>query len=93
MYYKRWLKGETLQITADNFGCGGAGTYLFDVVSRTREEYVSFLHGTEGLKATPELMGEWHVEKVATNIHTGPGSPVEPSTWGKIKSFFDKLFN
>ncbi len=32
--------------------------------------------------------GEWHIVEVNTNIHTNGGSPVEPNTWSKIKSFF-----
>ncbi len=40
----------------------------------------------------PEFAGEWHVEEIDTNIHTNGGSPVEPSTWSKIKSFFGNLF-
>ena len=38
-FYENWLKGETLIITKDNFGCSGAGS--------------------EGLKATREIMNEW----------------------------------
>jgi hypothetical protein len=59
MFYKRWLKGETLHLTRDNYGCGGAGTYLFGVRTRSREEYIEFLVGQEGLKAEGELMGQW----------------------------------
>ncbi len=40
----------------------------------------------------PEFAGEWHVEEIETNIHTNGGSPVDDSTWGKIKSFFTQLF-
>jgi hypothetical protein len=59
MYYKCWLRGETLHITGDNFGCGGAGTYMFDRQTRTREEYINFLYGEEGLKADREIMARW----------------------------------
>jgi hypothetical protein len=59
MFYDRWLKGETLHLTRGNFGCGGAGAYLFGVSTRTREEYIEFLVGKEGLKAEGELMGQW----------------------------------
>ncbi|MFO8010152.1 MAG: DUF169 domain-containing protein [Dehalococcoidia bacterium] len=58
-FYKRWLKGETLHITRDNAGCGGAAHWLFGVESITREEYVEFLADEEGLKASHELMNEW----------------------------------
>lgn len=36
--------------------------------------------------------GEWHIVEISTNIHTNGGSPVEPSTWSKIKDFFRDLF-
>jgi hypothetical protein len=77
MFYKNWQKGETLHITKDNFGCGGAGSYLFSVDVRTREELINFLVDGEGLKASHELMARW-VEKRRTyrpehpNILIGP---------------------
>ena len=42
----------------------------------------------------PEDVGWWHVEEINTNIRTVPDpiSPVEDSTWGKIKDFFNILF-
>ena len=59
MFYKRWLDGKTLHLTKDNFGCGGAGHWLCGVATRSREEYIDFLAGEEGLKASGELMGRW----------------------------------
>lgn len=58
-YYRRWLKGETLHITRENAGCGGAAHWLFGMESRTRDEFIRFLADEEGLKATYELMGQW----------------------------------
>jgi len=58
-FYNAWLKGETLHLTADNYGCGGAGSWLWDIKTRTREEYIRFLVDDEGLKASHEIMGEW----------------------------------
>jgi hypothetical protein len=58
-FYKDWLKGSTLLITKDNFGCGGAGTALCSVATRSREDYITFLADTEGLKADHEIMGKW----------------------------------
>ena len=58
-YYINWLNGETLHLTADNFGCGGCGSWIFGVQTRTREEYLKFLVDGEGLKASYELMNEW----------------------------------
>lgn len=56
-YYKRWLKGETLHLTAGAFGCGGCGRSLFGIHFREREDFIDFLWGDEGLRATREQMG------------------------------------
>jgi hypothetical protein len=58
-FYQNWLKGETLHITAENYGCGGAGRALCGVETRSREDFVSFLVDEEGLKASHELMEQW----------------------------------
>ena len=41
----------------------------------------------------PEDAGFWHVEEINTNIRAtaDPMSPVEDSTWGKIKNFFQSI--
>ncbi len=58
-FYRNWLDGETLHITAENFGCGGAGRALCGVETRSREDFVRFLVDDEGLKASHELMNQW----------------------------------
>jgi hypothetical protein len=58
-FYEDWLDGRTLHITAENYGCGGAGNWLCNVRTRSREEYVSFLVDDEGLKASHALMERW----------------------------------
>jgi len=58
-FYENWLRGETLLVTKDNFGCAGAGNYLCDVQTRTREDLVKFLTDGEGLKANCEIMNKW----------------------------------
>lgn len=58
-FYNAWLKGKTLHITQENFGCGGAGHHLFHVVTRSREDFVRFLVDDEGLKASHDLMNRW----------------------------------
>ncbi len=58
-FYKRWLKGETLHITRDNYGCGGAGNWLCGRSTRSREEYIRFLVDDEGLKSSHDLMNQW----------------------------------
>lgn len=58
-FYKPWLDGKTLFITKENYGCGGAGHWLFDLETRGRKEFVEFLVDDEGLKASHELMDQW----------------------------------
>jgi len=58
-FYKQWLRGKTLHLTRDNFGCGGAGHWLCDVVTRSREDFVKFLVDDEGLKSSHDLMDQW----------------------------------
>ena len=58
-FYERILQGETLVITRDNFGCGGAGSCLFGIQTRSRDEYVKFLFEGEGLKASKAVMEKW----------------------------------
>jgi hypothetical protein len=57
--YKNWLKGETLHLTRDQYGCGGAGHWMWSIRSRSREEFIKFLVDEEGLKASHELMEKW----------------------------------
>jgi hypothetical protein len=59
MFYKKWLNGETLHITKDNFGCGGAGYWLCNKESMTRKDFIKFLAEDEGLKSSQELMNRW----------------------------------
>jgi hypothetical protein len=59
MFYKKWLEGHTLHIRKDNFGCGGAGYWLCNVESRSREDFIRFLAEDEGLKSSKELMNRW----------------------------------
>jgi hypothetical protein len=58
-FYRHWLAGETLHITRENFGCGGAGRTLCGVETRSRDDFVRFLADDEGLKASHELMNQW----------------------------------
>ncbi len=59
MFFNSWREGKSLHLTPDNHGCGGLGTYLLGVQTRDRAEYIDFLYGEEGLKASPQLMGDW----------------------------------
>ena len=58
-FYRRWVEGETLHLTADNFGCGGCGRSLFGVQVRERDDFIDFLWKDEGLRASRELMAGW----------------------------------
>ncbi|MBW2648576.1 MAG: DUF169 domain-containing protein, partial [Deltaproteobacteria bacterium] len=58
-FYRQWLRGKTLHITKENFGCGGAGYWLCGVETRSREDFVKFLVDDEGLKSSHTLMNQW----------------------------------
>ena len=58
-FYKNWLKGDTLHITRNQYGCGGAGHWMWGIRSRSKEEFIKFLVDDEGLKASHELMEKW----------------------------------
>ena len=80
MYYPRWLKGDTLHLTVDNYGCGGAGTFMLDRQTRTRAEYIDFLCDDEGLKIDKTVMGRWidgtrHYRPKSGNLFIGPLKP------------------
>jgi hypothetical protein len=76
-FYPDFLTGGTLLITRDNFGCGGAGSCLCDVRTRSREDYVKFLYEGEGLKCSREVMEKWFDNRKAyrmehPNLLIGP---------------------
>ncbi len=58
-FYKDWLRGRTLHLTRDGYGCRGAGSCLFGVEERSREDLVTFLVEEEGLKRHRETMMRW----------------------------------
>jgi hypothetical protein len=58
-YFKLFLKGKYIRLTRKHYGCGGAGKWLCNVETRTKEQYVKFLADEEGLKANHQLMREW----------------------------------
>ena len=58
-FYKKWLKGLTIVLSKNNFGCGGASHHLFNQPTRSHEDFIKFLTDDEGLKANSHLMDEW----------------------------------
>jgi hypothetical protein len=58
-FYQDWMSGRTLILKADDYGCGGCGTWWFNRQTRSRAGYLDFLANKEGLKASEELMATW----------------------------------
>jgi hypothetical protein len=59
-YYPSWVKGKTLVLTKERYGCGGAAHYLCGKeLMRSRGEFIDFLYDEEGLRASKEIMGKW----------------------------------
>jgi hypothetical protein len=58
-FHEAWLQGKTLRLTRENYGCGGAGHWMFGLETRSREDFVKFLVDGEGLKANHALMEQW----------------------------------
>jgi hypothetical protein len=57
--YERWLRGETLLVTREDFGCRGAGYWLCGAEGRSRDELVRFLVDDEGLRSSYDLANRW----------------------------------
>jgi hypothetical protein len=58
-FFKEWLEGKTLHLTRERYGCGGAGSSLWGLQTRPRNEFIRFLVDDEGLKESHELMEKW----------------------------------
>jgi hypothetical protein len=91
-FYRQWLKGNTLHLTAENHGCGGCGYWIFGKQGRSRQEFVEFLVEEEGLKASHYLMNRWlDFYKPYTPMHPhillGPLQPNQ-SDYLKSVTFF-----
>jgi hypothetical protein len=87
-FYKNWLKGKTLHITKEHYGCGGAGRWMCGVETRQREDFIKFLADDEGLKASHELMEKWidsgrPYQSAHPHILIGP---LKQSQWEYAKS-------
>ena len=93
-YYKDWLRGRTLHLTRDAYGCRGAGSCLLGVDERSSEDLVTFLVEEEGLKRHRETMTRWverrqvhHPEHA--NILIGPLRPEQYAHLKTVTFFVD----
>lgn len=86
--YKRWLRGETVHITAENPGCGGAGRWLCGVESRARGDFIRFLADEEGLRASHALMEQWidHRKPYTAEYPNLLIGPLKPEQYGYLKT-------
>jgi hypothetical protein len=87
-FFQSWLDGKTVHLTKENFGCGGAGRALCGVETRPRDEFLDFLVGEEGLKASTDLMGKWIDSNPAyrqEHPHLLIG-PLRPAEYGHLKT-------
>jgi hypothetical protein len=87
-YYKNWLRGETLHLTRDSYGCRGAGACLFSLETRSAEDLVDFLVDGEGLKRSRETMRCWVANRQLyrprhANVLIGP---LRPEQYGCLQS-------
>ncbi len=58
-YFNQWKKGKAVVLSKKQFGCRGAGKWLCNVSTRSKEDFVRFLADEEGLKANHTLMEQW----------------------------------
>jgi hypothetical protein len=87
-FYRNWLNGETLQITRESHGCGGAGNCFWGIQARSKDEFIKFLFEEEGLKASAALM-ERIIDAMlpyrAENAHLVIG-PLKEEGWPHLKT-------
>lgn len=58
-FFEKWIRGYTLQLTINNYGCKGCGHWLWNQQSRDHADFVDFLANKEGLKDSPALIEAW----------------------------------
>jgi hypothetical protein len=87
-YFKQWEKGNAILLTKDQFGCSGAGSWLCDVRTRSKEDYVRFLADEEGLKASHDLMSQWldHVKPYRQQYDHIVIGPLKASAYEYLKT-------
>jgi hypothetical protein len=87
-FYKNWINGETLHLTKEHYGCGGAGRALCGVQVRSRKDFIKFLVDDEGLKASYELMEKW-IDSTKLYHSTHPHiliGPLREEQWEYLKT-------
>jgi hypothetical protein len=87
-FYGNWLRGETLHITTDHFGCGGAGRWMCGITTRSRDSFIKFLVDDEGLKSSHALMEQWIDASIPYQVsypHLMIG-PLKEDQWEYAKS-------
>jgi hypothetical protein len=87
-FYTNWMRGETLHLTSDSYGCRGAGSCLFGIATRSPEAMVTFLVDEEGLKSSRELMRRW-IERRGSYRPAHPHlliGPLRPAQYEHLKT-------
>ncbi len=87
-HFRDWQAGKTAHLTAENFGCPGAGGSLCGVQREDRAGFIHFLAIDEGLKASEELMGRWldaRVNFTPVNGHVMVG-PLKADQYAHLKT-------
>lgn len=87
-FYNQWMEGITLQLSRDSYGCRGCGSWWWGEKTRSREDYIDFLVGQEGLKADGELMGEWldHIKPYQPHYPYLFVGPLKPHLYKYLKT-------
>lgn len=88
VFYKDWLEGKILHLTREQYGCGGCGRWMFDVMTRSRDAFIKFLVEDEGLKNSAELMERWidssrPYQRTHAHILIGP---LKTELWAYLKT-------
>ncbi len=87
-FFKNWVNGETLHLTKDRYGCGGAGHWMWGIKVRSKKDFIKFLADDEGLKASHALMEKWIAARKlykADHSHIFIG-PLKEEAWPYVRT-------
>jgi hypothetical protein len=87
-FYDNLAQGETLHISKEHHGCGGAGRWMCGVETRSRKDFIRFLVDQEGLKESHELMEKW-IDSARPYTSTHPHifiGPLKEKQWEYARS-------